>query len=383
MDTYDYHTLHTLSSLDSLTSYHTSLYDLHAVSAHPNIPFDMTLEQILLDGPMLLETEQHCDMEMFSNVPFEPAPPLQTTLDQYDYFAAAAHEPAHQQLYDLTHDQYQDQQHHDHYQQHHHHYEHHYEHHHAVFPEDQLMSPLFDAAAASPSSYDSSITPKLSHSPPPPSPPVFLPLSIVAPPDCKDPALLAAASPLHRDGKTENLTRCLIKTEAPGASPTLSPHSMCFESDALGFDPVAAARMKPRKQQQQQQHFPAPVPATITTTITRKRSTKKYARSKSTDTQHSSSSDNDTRLRRVGGTSKKRHTLAEDQADLLKACFEENRFLQPKQASKLAAMLGMSETQVKIWFQNRRAYGKRKGYRRKSRAGTSRGQHDEEEDDWE
>ncbi|KAI8835804.1 hypothetical protein BJ741DRAFT_606994 [Chytriomyces cf. hyalinus JEL632] len=375
---YHHHTLSCLSPLDSLNSYHPALYDLHAINAHPNFPIDMTLDQILLADPMLLETQQHCDMEAFSNIPFAPTPlsTLQTTLDHYDLFAAAAaQECAHQQLYNLTHDEYQHQQ----QQQHHHHYEHHtdfsQQHH-------QLMSPLFDT----PSSHDSSsITPPLSHSPPP-SPPVFLPMSIVA-------GYKSASPPLFdTNGKTENLTRCLIKTEAPGASPTLTPHSTTLAASLDSFDldafdhPVVPdtplARTKARKQ------FAPPAPVPTINTSTRKRSSKKYSRSKHNDTQHSSScSENDSHLRRVGGTSKKRHTLGEDQADILKSCFEENRFLQPNQASELAATLGMSETQVKIWFQNRRAYGKRKGYRRKSRSGASRGQHDddddEEEDDWE
>ncbi|KAJ3237870.1 hypothetical protein HDU81_008779 [Chytriomyces hyalinus] len=71
---------------------------------------------------------------------------------------------------------------------------------------------------------------------------------------------------------------------------------------------------------------------------------------------------------RVGGTTKnqrKRYTLSEQQAKTLKACFDENMFLQPNQATELAVKVGMSASQVKIWFQNRRAYSKRKGYRRK------------------
>ncbi|KAJ3391684.1 hypothetical protein HDU80_010994 [Chytriomyces hyalinus] len=363
----------------SLNAYHPALYDLHAINPHANFPINMTLDQILLAGPMLLETEQHCDMEVFGNIPFAPTPSLsalQTTLDHYDLFAAAAAQESthHQQLYNLTHDEYQQHQ-----QQQHHHYEHH-----AAFSQHQLMSPLFDSA----SSHDSittssitstSITPPLSHSPPP-SPPVFLPMSIVAGYN-KSASLL---SPSH-GGKTENLTRCLIKTEAPGASPTLTPRSTHFDLDV--FDTPLPSSTK----------TPVTIPTTTattttTTTTTRKRSTKNFSRSKNTHTQHSSSScsdDNDSHMRRVGGTSKKRHTLGEDQADILKSCFEENRFLQPNQASELAATLGMSETQVKIWFQNRRAYGKRKGYRRKSRSAASRSQHndddddEEEEDDWE
>ncbi|KAJ3024449.1 UNVERIFIED_CONTAM: hypothetical protein HDU68_008158 [Siphonaria sp. JEL0065] len=64
--------------------------------------------------------------------------------------------------------------------------------------------------------------------------------------------------------------------------------------------------------------------------------------------------------RRRGGSVHKRHTLTADQADVLITCFERQRFLQPNQAQDLANRLGMTTTQIKIWYQNRRAYGKRK-----------------------
>ncbi|KAJ3027545.1 UNVERIFIED_CONTAM: hypothetical protein HDU68_003631, partial [Siphonaria sp. JEL0065] len=63
--------------------------------------------------------------------------------------------------------------------------------------------------------------------------------------------------------------------------------------------------------------------------------------------------------RRRGGGVHKRHTLTADQADVLITCFEKQRFLQPNQAQTLANLLGMTPTQIKIWYQNRRAYGKR------------------------
>ncbi|KAJ3294569.1 hypothetical protein HDU79_010771 [Rhizoclosmatium sp. JEL0117] len=70
------------------------------------------------------------------------------------------------------------------------------------------------------------------------------------------------------------------------------------------------------------------------------------------------------RRNRVGGTSKKRHTLDTSQSDILNQCFQSHRFLRPGQAKELSEQLGMTTTQVKIWFQNKRAYGKRKGYKR-------------------
>ncbi|KAI9351179.1 hypothetical protein BDR26DRAFT_890864 [Obelidium mucronatum] len=63
--------------------------------------------------------------------------------------------------------------------------------------------------------------------------------------------------------------------------------------------------------------------------------------------------------RRIGGTTLKRHTLSISQNDLLVGCFNDHKFLRPGQADELAEKLDMTPTQIKIWYQNRRAYGKR------------------------
>ncbi|KAJ3118887.1 hypothetical protein HK100_000521 [Physocladia obscura] len=56
---------------------------------------------------------------------------------------------------------------------------------------------------------------------------------------------------------------------------------------------------------------------------------------------------------------KKRHILQEWETEILNKCFEQNQFLQSVQASELSAQLGMTVNQVRIWFQNKRAYVKR------------------------
>ncbi|KAJ3024450.1 UNVERIFIED_CONTAM: hypothetical protein HDU68_008159 [Siphonaria sp. JEL0065] len=56
---------------------------------------------------------------------------------------------------------------------------------------------------------------------------------------------------------------------------------------------------------------------------------------------------------------KKRHILKEWETEILNLAFEENQFLQTNQATQLAERLGMTPNQVRIWFQNRRAYVKR------------------------
>ncbi|KAI8827891.1 hypothetical protein BJ741DRAFT_628567 [Chytriomyces cf. hyalinus JEL632] len=56
---------------------------------------------------------------------------------------------------------------------------------------------------------------------------------------------------------------------------------------------------------------------------------------------------------------KKRHILKERETKLLNVVFESTRFLQASQAAELAAKMGMTVTQIRIWFQNKRAFVKR------------------------
>ncbi|KAJ3388124.1 hypothetical protein HDU80_011773 [Chytriomyces hyalinus] len=56
---------------------------------------------------------------------------------------------------------------------------------------------------------------------------------------------------------------------------------------------------------------------------------------------------------------KKRHILKERETKMLNEVFESTRFLQASQAAELAAKMGMTVTQIRIWFQNKRAFVKR------------------------
>ncbi|KAJ3347778.1 hypothetical protein HDU83_001830 [Entophlyctis luteolus] len=56
---------------------------------------------------------------------------------------------------------------------------------------------------------------------------------------------------------------------------------------------------------------------------------------------------------------KKRHILQDWETEILNKCFEQNQFLQANKAQELSAQLGMTVNQVRIWFQNKRAYVKR------------------------
>ncbi|KAJ3202933.1 Homeobox protein DLX-4 [Entophlyctis luteolus] len=56
---------------------------------------------------------------------------------------------------------------------------------------------------------------------------------------------------------------------------------------------------------------------------------------------------------------KKRHILQDWETEILNKCFEQSQFLQSNKAQELSAQLGMTVNQVRIWFQNKRAYVKR------------------------
>ncbi|KAJ3060490.1 hypothetical protein HDU98_003535 [Podochytrium sp. JEL0797] len=85
--------------------------------------------------------------------------------------------------------------------------------------------------------------------------------------------------------------------------------------------------------------------------------------------------------RRVGGSTKKRLSLLPEQVEVLNDCFAKCRFLNPGQAVELSELLGMTPVQVRIWFQNKRAYKKRKGYRRSKQARGERNDDEDEEDE--
>ncbi|XP_037068376.1 segmentation polarity homeobox protein engrailed-like [Pollicipes pollicipes] len=50
-----------------------------------------------------------------------------------------------------------------------------------------------------------------------------------------------------------------------------------------------------------------------------------------------------------------RTAFTSEQLDLLKREFDENRYLSEKRRQDLARQLGLNESQIKIWFQNKRA----------------------------
>ncbi|KAJ3060489.1 hypothetical protein HDU98_003534 [Podochytrium sp. JEL0797] len=56
---------------------------------------------------------------------------------------------------------------------------------------------------------------------------------------------------------------------------------------------------------------------------------------------------------------KKRHILHDSETEVLNKCFEKHPFLHTTQALELSERLGMTVNQVRIWFQNKRAYAKR------------------------
>ncbi|VDO26720.1 unnamed protein product [Haemonchus placei] len=55
-----------------------------------------------------------------------------------------------------------------------------------------------------------------------------------------------------------------------------------------------------------------------------------------------------------------RTTFSEEQLRLLEEAFQENGYLTGEARMALAARLALSDTQVKVWFQNRRTKNRRK-----------------------
>ncbi|KAJ3265296.1 hypothetical protein HDU77_005741 [Chytriomyces hyalinus] len=225
--------------------------------------------------------------------------------------------------------------------------------------------------------------------------PVFLPMSIVAP------RLLKVEH--IREDDSSVLAGCPTVVAAE-ASPPQSPCDNSVKAENRLIDLAPSDRASRSSRTSQRRHCKATNAATaqkrVECTLRKalsvavppesnmcRKTLASMSPSRNTDSELSNSP---CRKPRVGGTiksQKKRYTLSEEQAKTLKACFEENRFLQPNQATELAVKVGMSATQVKIWFQNRRAYGKRKGYRRKGTRISGNYSEDEvgEEDglDWE
>ncbi|KAI8840127.1 hypothetical protein BJ741DRAFT_598019 [Chytriomyces cf. hyalinus JEL632] len=337
---------------------------MHSVMNQLHLSIDPTLQLT----PMLLETDRLC-LEMFSNIPFESTP----VLHHPEVFEAAVEEYAHHHLFDLFHT-------------------HNMNHFNSHAPSQDPPFPLrIDTSDLPPSSNDSNITQPLSNSPP--QTPVFLPMSIVAPRllkldhICADDASALAGcstvvaaeasppqSPCDNTVKAENRLIDLVPSDRASRSSRISQRRHCKAINAAS----AQKRVECTLRKALSVPPESPVPK-----LCRKTSTS-MSLSRNTDSEPSNSP---CRKPRVGGTiksQKNRYTLSEQQAKTLKACFEENRFLQPNQAAELAVKVGMSATQVKIWFQNRRAYSKRKGYRRKGTGNYSEDEVAEEDGvDWE
>ncbi|KAJ3249476.1 hypothetical protein HDU78_000001 [Chytriomyces hyalinus] len=336
------------------------------------IQLDMSIDPTLQLTPMLLETDRLC-LDMFGSIPFEPTP----LLHHPDVFAAAVQEYSHHHPFDLFHS---------------HDINNHFNSH---APSQEPPFPLrIDTSDLQPSSNHSNITRPLSNSPP--QTPVFLPMSIVAP-------RLPKVEHIREDDSSV-LAGCPTVVAAE-ASPPQSPCDNSVKAENRLIDLAPSDRASRSSRTSQRRHGKATNAATAqkrVECILRKalsvavppesnlcrKTLASMSPSRNTDSELSNSP---CRKPRVGGTiksQKKRYTLSEEQALTLKACFEENRFLQPNQATELAVKVGMSATQVKIWFQNRRAYGKRKGYRRKGTRVSGNYSEDEvgeEEDglDWE
>ncbi|KAI8827990.1 hypothetical protein BJ741DRAFT_670612 [Chytriomyces cf. hyalinus JEL632] len=114
-----------------------------------------------------------------------------------------------------------------------------------------------------------------------------------------------------------------------------------------------------------------PSTTTTTTTSTRKPKPSKSAsthsdsvyspRKSSTTSKRSSTQQSSSNATAAGSTMgvKKRHILKERETKMLNEVFESTRFLQASQAAELAAKMGMTVTQIRIWFQNKRAFVKR------------------------
>lgn len=66
-----------------------------------------------------------------------------------------------------------------------------------------------------------------------------------------------------------------------------------------------------------------------------------------------------------------RTTFSEDQLRLLEEAFQENGYLTGEARMALAARLALSDTQVKVWFQNRRTKNRKKTVNDETRLITS------------
>ncbi|KAJ3250308.1 hypothetical protein HDU77_006789, partial [Chytriomyces hyalinus] len=152
-------------------------------------------------------------------------------------------------------------------------------------------------------------------------------------------------------------TNQLLATEKRAASPfeELSP---CSES----VEPASPSASLPE--------ISLPSTTTTTTTTTRKPKQSKsasthsdsvYSPRKSSTTSKRSSTQQSSSNAAAGSTMgvKKRHILKERETKMLNEVFESTRFLQASQAAELAAKMGMTVTQIRIWFQNKRAFVKR------------------------
>ncbi|KAJ3069879.1 hypothetical protein HDU99_002817 [Rhizoclosmatium hyalinum] len=196
----------------------------------------------------------------------------------------------------------------------------------------------------------------------PPHTPTCLPLSIVAPSpapfylDTSAPQqqpstevaftspILAPASPKSVSLlRTVKKTAILKKAASPSglrpltfqdfkASPSPIAHSLLDESTVEPVSPVSEVASEPSNPDK------SPAPPSITTTSSSRSSKKSSSASQGT---------------------KKRHILQEWETEVLNKCFEQNQFLVSEQAKDLSARLGMTVNQVRIWFQNKRAFVKR------------------------
>ncbi|KHJ49600.1 homeobox domain protein [Trichuris suis] len=62
-----------------------------------------------------------------------------------------------------------------------------------------------------------------------------------------------------------------------------------------------------------------------------------------------------TRRKAKGAEKRPRTAFTSKQLDRLRCEFQENRYLTEKRRQELACELGLNESQIKIWFQNKRA----------------------------
>ncbi|KAI8610460.1 hypothetical protein BC830DRAFT_1084731 [Chytriomyces sp. MP71] len=260
-----------------------------------------------------------------------------------------------------------------------------------------VSGPLAACRSESPY-YESMISPSATSGSPPHTP-GFVPLSAVAP---------THPQPFYYDTfRRHSLTMQLPSSNALAASPLSCPIALEATHFPTTASPIpssplaiknespspispASARLSPPSLSSLDATLPRltlPSPSASPPGRVHVKGVQTKARSYSESSNGSTFSSKPTR-RGVGGSKHKRHTLDVEQAERLNQCFAESRFLKPNQAVELSAELRMTPTQIKIWFQNKRAYGKRKGYRRGSRktkisAGEAAEEDEGDEDDGE